>query len=61
MKKVKESKKDREKNEFFLFTIIRNIANKYKIAKPRTTPQIIHTFFKDFNEKNSINKLLVFI
>lgn len=57
MKKVKESKKDKEKKEFFLLTILRNIVNKYKIAKPKTTPQIIHTFFKDFNEKNSIIQL----
>lgn len=57
MKKVKESKKDKEKKEFFLLTILRNIVNKYKIAKPKTTPQIIHTFFQDFNEKNSIIQL----
>ena len=29
----------------------------HKIAIPKTTSQIIHTFFKDFNENNSIIQL----
>lgn len=60
MKKVKENNKNKVKKEFFLFTILKNITKKfrtYKIAKPKTTSQIIHTFFKDFNEKNSIIQL----
>ena len=60
MKKVKENKKNKEKKEFFLFTLFNKLAKKikaHKVAKPKTTSQIIHTFFKDFNEKNSIIQL----
>ena len=60
MKKVKENKKNKEKKEFFLFTIFNEFSKKikaHKVAKPKTTSQIIHTFFKDFNEKNSIIQL----
>ena len=60
MKKVKENKKNKEKKEFFLFTIFNEFSKKikaHKVAKPNTTSQIIHTFFKDFNEKNSIIQL----
>lgn len=57
MKKAKENKNDKE---IFLATILKKIANKfriYAIAMPRTTSQIIHTFFKDFNEKSGIIQL----
>lgn len=57
MKKVKEK---REKRDCFLVRIIKNIITKlkiHKISKPKTTSQIIHTFFKDFNESNSIIQL----
>ena len=60
MKKLKENKKNKEKKEFFLFTIFNEFSKKikaHKVAKPKTTSQIIHTFFKDFNEKNSIKQL----
>lgn len=60
MKKVKENKKNKEKKEFFYFTLFNKLAKKikaHKVAKPKTTSQIIHTFFKDFNEKNSIIQL----
>ena len=57
MKKVKKNKKNKGKKEIFLFTMFNNLIKKsktHKVAKPKTTSQIIHTFFKDFNEKNSI-------
>ena len=57
MKKIKEKEENREKKEFFLIPMLRNIINKVRISKPKTTSQIIHTFFKDFNEKNSIIQL----
>ena len=37
--------------------IFKNSLINFKVAKPKTTSQIIHTFFKDFNEKNSIIQL----
>lgn len=63
MKKVKKNKKNKKnkgKKEIFLFTMFNNLIKKsktHKVAKPKTTSQIIHTFFKDFNEKNSIIQL----
>ena len=51
-----KSKATKEKKESFLTKLI----NKYKenkVAKPKTTPQIMRVFFSDFNEKNSIIKL----
>ena len=57
MKKIKEKEENREKKEFFLIPMLRNIINKVRISKPKTTSQIIHTFFFFFNEKNSIIQL----
>ena len=60
MKKVKENIKNEEKKKIFLFIMLSNIIKKlktHKIAIPKTTSQIIHTFFKDFNENNSIIQL----
>ena len=55
MKKVKE-KKTKIKKESIFSKILKKIRNN-KIAVPKTTSQIIHTFFKDYNEKNSIIQL----
>ena len=55
MKKVKE-KKTKIKKESIFSKIFKKIRNN-KIAVPKTTSQIIHTFFKDYNEKNSIIQL----
>lgn len=60
MKKVKENIKNEEKKKIFLFIMLSNIIKKlktHKIAIPKTTSQIIHTLFKDFNENNSIIQL----
>lgn len=56
MLKIKKDKKAKNKRE----SIFSKIFKKYKhnkIAKPRTTPQIIRMFFQDFNENNSIIQL----
>ena len=60
MKRVKKNKRSKEKKENFIIAIIKRIIKKirtHRIAKPKTTSQIIHTFFKDFNEKNGIIQL----
>ena len=59
MKKVKEkNKKSSNKvKKDSLFSKLLKKYNAYKVAKPKTTSQIIHTFFKDFNENNSIIQL----
>lgn len=57
MKKVKEKKKyNKVKKESIFSKFIKKFKN-CKIAKPKTTSQIIHTFFKNYNEKNSIIQL----
>ena len=57
---VKKNKECKERKENFIYEIINNFIKKVKanrIARPKTTSQIIHTFFKDFNEKNGIIQL----
>ena len=56
MKKIKKNNKNNAKKKSFLSAIFNKI-KAHKVAKPKTTSQIIHTFFKDFNEKNSIIQL----
>ena len=51
----KEKKTNTKKDGFFSRLIKRYKQN--KIAKPRTTSQIMRMFFKDFNENNSIIQL----
>lgn len=56
MSKVKKNKKIKSEKD----TIFNKFFKKYKlnrIAIPKTTPQIIRMFFKDFNENNSIMQL----
>ena len=56
MSKVKKNKKIKPEKD----TIFNKFFKKYKlnrIAIPKTTPQIIRMFFKDFNENNSIMQL----
>ena len=60
MKKVKENNINKVKKESLLSKFsnwLRNKIKKIKVAKPRTTPQIMRTFFQDFNENNSIIQL----
>ena len=59
MKKVKETNKksNNKVKKDSLFSKLLKKYNAYKVAKPKTTSQIIHTFFKDFNENNSIIQL----
>lgn len=59
MKKVKETNKksSNKVKKDSLFSKLLKKYNAYKVAKPKTTSQIIHTFFKDFNENNSIIQL----
>ena len=55
-----KNKKDRNKNKLEKTKkkkTFKNFLINFKVAKPKTTSQIIHTFFKDFNEKNSIIQL----
>jgi len=47
LKKVKENKIKKESKFLKIF----------KVARPKTTSQIMRTFFKDYNEKNSIIQL----
>ena len=57
MNKKKEKKeKNKLKKESIFSKILRKLKSN-KIAIPKTTSQIIHTFFKDCNEKNSIIQL----
>ena len=57
MKKVKEKKlSDKQKKEFILLQLLK----KYlfiPVAKPKTTSQVMQTFFKEYNEDNSILQL----
>ena len=57
MKKVKEKKlSDKQKKEFILLHLLK----KYlfiPVAKPKTTSQVMQTFFKEYNEDNSILQL----
>lgn len=55
-KNTKNNKKIAKKKET-LFTKFLNKFNSLKVARPRTTPQIIRMFFKDYNEQNSIIQL----
>lgn len=59
MKKVKETNKksSNKVKKDSLFSKLLKKYNAYKVAKPKTTSQIIHTFFRDFNENNSIIQL----
>jgi hypothetical protein len=60
LKKVKENNINKVKKESLLSKFsnwLRNKIKKIKVAKPRTTPQIMRTFFQDFNENNSIIQL----
>ncbi|MCI8310140.1 hypothetical protein [uncultured Clostridium sp.] len=57
MKKVKEKKNEKKSEKESIFSKIIKKYQKHKVAKPKTTSQMIHTFFKDFNEKNSIIQL----
>ena len=61
MKKVKEKKKEKiDKGKFKKESILKKLLKKYfcvQVAKPKTTPQIMHIFFKNFNEDNSIIQL----
>ena len=53
--KVKANKNKVKKET--LLDKIRKFFSKMKVAKPKTTPQIMRMFFKDFNEQNSIMQL----
>lgn len=55
LKKDKKSKTIAKKEGFFSKLIKKYKSN--KIAKPKTTPQIMRVFFKGFNENNSIFQL----
>ena len=55
-KNIKNNKKIAKKKET-LFTKFQKKFNSLKVARPRTTPQIIRMFFKGFNEQNSIIQL----
>lgn len=57
MKKVKEKKKDNKIKKESIFSKILKKIKSNKVAIPKTTSQIIHTFFKEYNEKNSIIQL----
>lgn len=57
MKKIKEKKTENKVKKDSIFSNIMKKLSCLKIAKPKTTPQIIHTFFKDYNENNSIIQL----
>jgi len=57
LKKVKEKKNEKKSEKESIFSKIIKKYQKHKVAKPKTTSQMIHTFFKDFNEKNSIIQL----
>ena len=56
MAKVKKQKNTKSKKEGFFNKLIKK-HKQNKIAKPRTTSQIMRMFFKDFNEDNSIIQL----
>ena len=53
--KVKVNKNKVKKET--LLDKIRKFFAKMKVAKPKTTPQIMRMFFKDFNEQNTIMQL----
>ena len=57
MHKTKEVKKVKTKKKETLFDKLKKKLAKLKVAKPKTTPQIMQMFFKDFNENNSIMQL----
>lgn len=54
MKKTKEKNKV---NKTKKKSILSRFFSRFKVNIPKTTPQIIHTFFKGFNESNSIIQL----
>lgn len=58
MSKVKKDKKSKTKakKEGFFSKLLKKYKSN-KIAKPKTTPQIMRVFFKGFNENNSIFQL----
>ena len=53
--KVKANKNKLKKET--MLDKIKKFFNKFKIAKPKTTSQIIRMFFKDFDEQNCIMQL----
>lgn len=55
-KKVKKVKENKIRKESLIDKLLKKI-RKLKVAKPKTTPQIMRMFFKDFNENNSIIQL----
>lgn len=58
MKKKKEEKKvKKNKNKSLFNKWIDNVRNVFKVDIPKTTPQIMRMFFKDYDEKNSIIQL----
>ena len=54
--KVKKDKKSKAKEGGFFTKLLKKYKSN-KIAKPKTTPQIMKVFFKGFNENNSIFQL----
>lgn len=55
-RKNKENKSDKQKKQSIFSKLLQKLKNN-KIAMPKTTSQIIHTFFKECNEQNSIIQL----
>lgn len=55
-KKVKKVKENKIRKETLIDKLLKKL-RKLKVAKPKTTPQIMRMFFKDFNENNSIIQL----
>lgn len=56
MPKLKKEKKAKAKKEGIFSKLLKKYKSN-KIAKPKTTPQIMRVFFKGFNENNSIFQL----
>lgn len=54
---MKKKVKNKEKKTTFINNWLVNKTKSFKVAKPRTTPQIIRMFFKDYDIKNSIIQL----
>ena len=54
---MKKKEKNKEKKTTFINNWLVNKTKSFKVAKPRTTPQIIRMFFKDYDIKNSIIQL----
>ena len=54
---MKKKIKSKEKKTTFIKNWLVRSKNSFKVAKPRTTSQIIRMFFKDYDIKNSIIQL----